>query len=141
MRLSTAKMPQAMSRLLLTMLTIGLLFLAGSCDKDSDTKSPESLLYGMWVKGTHTGDTLYFTKINGVNIMRSNQSFNPGMFSPNSREYRIVNGKLELKMGDWSTIDSFTWKVTGREFEIKGHQVYMFLSSTLSIFTFRKVGI
>ena len=67
-----------MPRLLLTTLAFIAITLFGSCDKDSEPDS-EAILHGMWMKGSNTGDTLYFLKKDGKHIMRVNQSFNPGV--------------------------------------------------------------
>lgn len=123
-------------------MAVCLLTLVAGCDKDNDTKSAESVFFGMWVKGSNTGDTLYFVRKNGQNIMRMNMSFNPGMFAPSDREFKFEDGILQYKLGfgsPWFPIESFTWIIPGREFEIKGHQLFMFMSSTLATFNFKKV--
>ena len=76
--------------------------------------------------------------------MRVNQSFNPGVTAYIERLYQFSNGQLKLQYGagavaDFYHINSFEWTVPGREFEIQGVQVYSFMSSTLTRFTFRKV--
>jgi hypothetical protein len=132
-----------MPRLLYSMLVITVITLAAACSKDSE--SPEAAFYGTWIKGTNTGDTLYFYKKNGQNIMRSNQSFNPNMYAPVERPYRYVDGKLSVAYSlptfwdPYNTIESFTWKNTGRQFEVNGFELYMFMSSTLTKFTFTKI--
>jgi hypothetical protein len=133
-----------MPRFLPAILTIFAFTLAASCDKDSDSTDEESILHGTWVKGNNAGDTLVFYSRLGRHYLKSNQSFNPNMYAPVEREYGFRNGQLYLKYV-WAggsekwPIDSFTWKVPGREFEIQGIQLYMFMSSTLAKFTFRKV--
>jgi len=115
--------------------------LAIACSKnDSDNAS---LLYGTWVKGAQTGDTLWFLRKGGKNIMRSNQSFNPGLTVYKEEEYAFKNGKLSRVLAPassaFSHIDSFTWTQQGKEFEVLGYQLFMFMSSTLTKFTYTKV--
>jgi hypothetical protein len=137
--------PLLMPRLLYSLLVITVITLATACSKDSD--SPETAFYGMWIKGTHTGDTLYFYKKNGQHIMRSNQSFNPLMYAPVERVYKYDGGKLIIaypyaSLGlpfTYDTIESFTWKATGRQFEVNGIELYMFMSASSTKFTFTKV--
>jgi hypothetical protein len=134
-----------MPRILYSLLVITAITFAAACSKDSD--GPEATFYGTWVKGPNTGDTLYFYKKNGRNIMRSNQSFNPLMYAPVEQVYKYEGGKLIVAypfstMGipvTYNTIESFTWTNTGREFEINGFELYMFMSSTMTKFTFTKV--
>lgn len=141
--LSTGQIPPLlMPRLLYFLLVITVITLAAACSKDSD--NPEAAFYGTWVKGSNTGDTLYFYRKYGRDIMRSNQSFNPGMNAPFEQEFRYINGKLAFQPA-WSgglqyhPIESFTWKTPGREFEINGFELYMFMSSTMTKFTFTKI--
>jgi hypothetical protein len=133
-----------MPRLFYSLLVITVITLAAACSKDSD--NPEATFYGTWIKGSNTGDTLYFYKKNGRNIMRSNQSFNPLMYAPVEQEFKYVDGKLAL-YPFWASvglmqvrkIESFTWKTTGRKFEINGFELYMFMSSSTTKFTFTKI--
>ena len=117
-----------MPRLLYSLLVITAITFAAACSKDSG-KNEEAIFYGTWVKGSNTGDTLYFDKKNGRDIMRTNQSFNPNMYAPIEREYKYAGGKLTLAYPYGSgglmyeTIQSFTWKNTGRQFEINGFEV------------------
>jgi hypothetical protein len=133
-----------MLRILPAMLAIFAISLAASCDKDSDSPDEEAILHGMWIRGAQGGDTLRFYERAGRHYMKSNQSFNPDHYAPVEREYGFQNGQLYLKYawsggsGKWP-IDSFTWKVPGREFEVQAIQIYMFMSSTLAKFTYRKV--
>lgn len=134
-----------MPRLLYFLLVTTVITFAAACSKDSD--NPEAAFYGTWVKGSNTGDTLYFYRKNGRDIMRSNQSFNPNMYAPVERVYKYEGGKLIIaypysSMGipvTYETIESFAWKNTGREFEINGFELYMFMSSTMTKFTFTKI--
>jgi hypothetical protein len=133
-----------MPRILPAILAIFAITLAASCDKDAGSPDEEAILHGTWVKGDRAGDTLVFYDRAGKHYMKSNQSFNPDHYSPVEREYGFQNGQLYIKYV-WAggpekwPVDSFTWTVPGREFEIQGHQLYMFMSSTLARFTFRKV--
>jgi hypothetical protein len=128
-----------MLRLLMIML---VMFIVLSCRKDNASVTD---LTGTWVKGTSAGDTLVFLNINGKHILRYNVSFNEAMPAYTETEYRFRNGKLELKgfmttQNDYNTIESFTWKQEGEEFEVLGYQLYPFMSSTLTRFTFKKLN-
>lgn len=131
-----------MPRLLYSILVITAITFAAACSKDSD--KPEAAFYGTWIKGSNTGDTLRFYQKNGKNIMWSNQSFNPGMHAPFEQEFKFIDGKLAFQPA-WSgglqyhPIESFAWKIPGRKFEINGFELYMFMSSTLTKFTFTKI--
>jgi hypothetical protein len=133
-----------MSRLLFALIAFTVVTLTASCDKDSDNKNEEAILYGTWVKGPNSGDTLVFSRKNGRNVLKMNMSFNPLMYAPTEREYRLINGKLEIKMGagigdPYWTIESFEWKIPGQQFEMLGFQLYMFMSSSIAKFTFTKI--
>jgi hypothetical protein len=133
-----------MPRLLFALIAFTVVTLTASCDKDSDNKDEEAILYGTWVKGPNTGDTLVFFKKNGRNLLKMNMSFNSQMYSPMEREYRMVNGKPEVRFGPDFTgpffdIESFTWKIPGREFELLGFHLYMIMSSSITKFTFTKI--
>src|SRR6478735_2730670 len=80
---------------------IFLLLIIGSiaishCDKNNLSDN-ESILYGTWVKGNKTGDTLTFAKKDGKNMILYNMSNNPGFHAPNELEYSYLNGKLSIK--------------------------------------------
>lgn len=128
-------------RTLAAMIIVSAFVLAG-CDKDkADT---ESVLYGVWTKGINFGDTLYFLRKNNQDIMRKAESFNAGVPVYSEKEYRFRDGKLSVKMfaptlQDYYPIDSFNWTREGREFKLQGIQLYMFMSSTLTYFTYRKI--
>jgi hypothetical protein len=122
-------------------LAIGWALLATACSKNNGDN--ESILYGTWVKGIQAGDTLWFMKKAGKNIMRSNQSFNPGLTVYTEEEYSFKNGKLarvlQAPSSALSQLDSFTWKRQGKEFEILGYQLFPFMSSTVTRFTYTKI--
>jgi len=134
------KNPPLMLRLLIC-LFMAFALLAIACSKNDSGN--ESLLYGTWIKGSQTGDTLWFLRKDGKNIIRSNQSFNPGLTMYKDEEYAFKNGKLSRVLAPvssaFSHIDSFTWKQEGKEFEVLGYQLFLFMSSTLTKFTYTKV--
>lgn len=104
----------------------------------------ESDLYGTWVKGPNFGDTLHFMRKNNQNIMRINESFNIAMPVYTEKEYTLRNGILKIKnfspgSQDYISINSFTWTQVGSEFRILGYQLFMFMSSTSTSFTYRKI--
>jgi hypothetical protein len=117
------------------------LFFAG-CRKNNS--EGESILYGTWVKGSNFGDTLWFMRKNNQDILRQAESFNAGLVVYSEKEYRFRNGKLEIKLfyppsQDYYPIDSFTWIQAGSEFKIQGIQLYIFMSSAMTYFNFRKL--
>src|SRR5688572_24166275 len=61
-----------------------------ACKKD--IAGNETDLYGTWVKGSNFGDTIWFMKKNGQNIIRVPQSFNPLLPTYSEKEYRL-NGE------------------------------------------------
>lgn len=130
-----------MSRLL---IALGILWIAaGSCSKNKESKATE--LTGTWIKGSNAGDTLYFIEQNGKNILRYNASFNAGLPAFTEIEYRYVNRKLALKNflaqpGSYYPIESFRWLQQGREFEVLGYQLFPIMSSTITVFTYRKIN-
>lgn len=119
-----------------------LIFSFAACKKDHN--GSESVLYGTWVKGPNFGDTLWFMQKNGKNIMRMADSFNSGMAVYSEKEYRFRNGVPEIKMfspslDNYHPLSSFTWIQQGKEFSLKGFQLYLFMSSTMTEFTYRKI--
>ena len=125
---------------LLTLLSAGIVLLS-ACSKNNNNE--ESLLYGTWVKGANAGDTLWFMRKGGKNIMRSNQSFNPLLPAYTEMEYSFKDGKLQRVLPVYSSstgaINSFMWIEEGRKFELLGYQLYMFMSSTATKFQFNKI--
>jgi hypothetical protein len=119
-----------------------LAFIFIGCNKD--LTGTESDLYGIWIKGPDAGDTLRFMKKNNKNIIQINESFNAGMPMYTEKEYTLRNGKLKIKTyspvsQNYYSIDSFSWVQAGNEFTIQGIQLFMFMSSTMTYFTYRKL--
>jgi hypothetical protein len=116
-------------------------FIMLNCNKQKSEN--ETVLYGMWTKGTNAGDTLLFYKRNERNILSYNVSFNPGLPAPVEVNFWFTNGKLSTRSsgsrGGASPIESFTWKQQGQEFEIKGIELFPFMSSTQVYFTYHKI--
>ena len=117
-----------------------IIVLAG-CQKSNDDAGN---LSGVWVKGPNFGDTLWFMKKDGHNVLRKAESFNPGLPVYSEKEYQFNNGKLRLQSfapssPDFYDIDSFTWTQMGTEFKVQGVQLFMFMSSTSTYFTYRKL--
>ena len=128
-------------------LTFLLLIVAGlafsQCDK-SEIGTNESVLYGTWVKGNQTGDTLTFVKKNGKNVILYNMTHNPGFAAPMELEYAYRNGQLSIKGypaggADFKTIDSFNWKQVGEEFNIEGTILFPFLALFTVTYTYQKI--
>ena len=126
--------------ILLSLTSLVIIFT--SCQKSKDHNAGE--LYGVWVKGSNFGDTLWFMKKNGQDVMRINESFNPGMPAYTEKEYQFIDGKLRIQnyapaSTDFYDIDSFTWTQMGTEFKVLGYQLFSFMSSTMTQFTFHKL--
>jgi hypothetical protein len=119
-----------------------LILTFAGCKKDLN--GSESVLYGVWVKGSNFGDTLWFMQKNGKNIMRMADSFNAGTPVYSEKEYRFRNGVPEIKLfspspDDYYPISSFKWIQQGSKFSLKGFQLYFFMSSTMTEFTYQKI--
>ena len=111
------------------------------CNKNNHSDN-ESFLYGTWVKGNNTGDTLTFVKKNGKNVLLYNMSFNPGFSAPTETEYSYRNGKLAIRFlgsGDFRDVDNFNWKELGKEFELEGTDLFPFMALYTVTFTYRKI--
>ncbi|MFT3937081.1 MAG: hypothetical protein QM726_25870 [Chitinophagaceae bacterium] len=131
-----------MLRIFLYLAVIATIFCMACSGNDNNGN--ETLLYGTWTKGANAGDTIWFMKKNGKNIMRTNQSFNPLLPTYSETEYSFKDGKLIMILPITSSamgvIDSFTWQEYGKKFEITGYQVYMFMSSMATKFSFTKTN-
>lgn len=117
-------------------------FLLAGCKKNN--AQDEAALYGTWVKGANAGDTLRFMKKNNQYILRQNESFNAAMPVYSEKEYRFRDGKLGIKLyspssQEYYSIGSFAWTQAGSEFTLQGIQLFLFMSSTLTYFTYRKI--
>ena len=109
-----------------------------SCSKDSEL-TPE-YFYGQWK--TSYGDTVIFSRKNGMNIATYNYSMNSLFPTRGDREFSYRDGKLGLKISstpDFNFLDSFKWIQPGQSFEVQGIEWFSFLSSTLGYFTFTKL--
>lgn len=130
-----------MKQVIFLLVIIVSAFSFTSCKKDR--AGSESVLYGVWVKGSNFGDTLWFMQKNGKNILRKAESFNASMAVYSENEYRFRNGIPEIKLGstaaDYYPITSFAWIQQGKEFSLKAFQLYLFMSSTMTEFTYRKI--
>lgn len=130
-----------MRRIIFFPILIALVILFGSCQKSKDHDASE--LYGVWVKGSNFGDTLWFMQKNGLNVLRKAESFNAGMPVYSEKEYQFNNGKLRIQSSapystDFYDID-FTWTQVGTEFKVLGIQLFMFMSSSNTYFTYHKL--
>lgn len=113
-----------------------------ACTKKTVEQRGETI-EGVWVKGSHTGDTLRFSIKNGKNIVSYNMSFNTLFAAPTEREYILKEGKFSLQFLDRSNrfepIESFKWKELHKEFEVEGIELFPFMSSMGTYFTYRRV--
>lgn len=115
--------------------------LAFNCKKGLN--GDESDLYGTWIKGSSLGDTLWFMKKNGKNIVRMPESFNPAMPIYAEKEYQFKNGVLNIRSfapssPEYFPITSFVWVDTGKEFTIQNSQLFMFMSSIVT-YRYKKI--
>ena len=120
-------------------IVLACLFFA--CKKDM--AGNESDLYGTWVKGSNFGDTVWFMKKNGQNIMRVSETFNPLIPNYSEKEYRFSGGMLNIKSfapssQEYFPINSFKWTDTGKEFTIQNSQLFIFMSSIVT-YKYRKI--
>lgn len=125
-----------------SLLLAALLLAAGAafwgCNKDEDGAA--SIFYGTWVKGPAAGDTLRFFRKDGKNILSCNLSFTPALTAPSEIEYTYANGKLHLHYAaEPLAIESFEWKQHGKEFELLGFELFLFMSSSVTRFTYHKI--
>ena len=120
-------------------LSLAIACFCTACSKnDADN---ENIMYGTWVKGTHAGDTLVFMRKNGQDILKSNQSFNPNLPTYKESEFSYSNNKLSVALiSSKAEISSFAWKQQGKVFELNGYELFPFMSSTVSVFTYTKVN-
>ena len=121
-------------------ILITLVLFSFACKKAS---GDESDLYGTWTKGTNTGDTLWFMKKNGKDIVRQPESFNPLMPTYSEKEYYFKDGKLSIKSfaptsQQYYPIDSFSWTQAGKEFTIQNSELFIFMSSIVT-YKYRKL--
>jgi len=131
-----------MKRIAIIPAVIILAVLFTGCEKNN--AGGEAALYGVWVKGSSFGDTLWFMKKNGYDILRKAESFNAGMPVYSEKQYRFENGRLRIQIfapssPDFYDIDSFTWTQLGTEFKVQGIQLFMFMSSTNTYFIYHKL--
>lgn len=133
-----------MKQLLMLSFTIAIIQLLAGCNKE-DQQFDESLFEGTWVKGPYTAGTLWFKKENNLNVLSYNSSFNAGLPVVAQMEYNYKNGKLELR-GSYANdqtfypVQSFTWIEQGKEFEIRAIELFSFISSTNSKFSYKKLN-
>lgn len=122
-------------------IVLVLVSLSFACKKDNERD--ESDLYGTWVKGSNLGDTLWFRKKNGQNIIRMPESFNPLLPTYSEKEYRLSDGMLSIQSfaptsQEYYPITSFNWTDTGKEFTIQNSQLFIFMSSIIT-YKYRKI--
>ena len=122
-------------------IVLVLASLSFGCKKEIN--GTESDLYGTWVKGSNMGDTLWFMKKNGRNLVKIPESFNPLLPKYSEKEYKLKNGALNIKSfapssQDYFSISSFTWTDPGREFTIQNIQLFIFMSSIVT-YKYKKI--
>ena len=122
------------------MFVLGLVVVAFSCKKDFGNDSD---LYGTWVKGANTGDTVWFMKKNGKSIIRLPESFNPSMPAYAEKEFQLRNEVLFIKSfapfsDEYDQISSFSWTDPGKEFTILSTELYLVMSSMVT-YKYRKI--
>ena len=130
-----------MRSIIAAILILFLACLFFACKKDISGEGSD--LYGTWVKGSNFGDTLWFMKKNGQNIMRMSETFNPLISNYSEKEYRLSGGMLNIKSfapssQEYFPIDSFKWTDPGKEFTIQNSQLFIFMSSIIT-YRYRKI--
>ena len=130
-----------MRSIIAAILVLVLASLFFACKKN--IAGDESDLYGTWVKGSNFGDTLWFMKKNGQNIMRVSETFNPLIPNYSEKEYQFSGGMLNIKSfapssQEYFPIDSFKWTDPGKEFTIQNSQLFIFMSSIIT-YKYRKI--
>ena len=125
-------------------LVVSIVFalLAAACSKKEDDN--ETVLYGVWINSKAPGDTLQFMLKNNKNILRYNQSFNPALPQYAEIEYRYKNSKLSAAVfgpaASLRDISSFNWIEQNKKFDVLGYQLYLFMASSATHFTYIKVN-
>jgi len=127
-----------MQRLLL-LLVLAIALGAMACSRSNEPG--EAGFYGLWVKGKLAGDTLVFKNQDAANLLQYNASFNPALPVSNTIAYRYRSGKLQVALygPEMVEISSFVWIVPGQQFQLQGFQLFPFMSSTGTKFTYTKV--
>lgn len=116
-----------------------LSFLIAACTKDKSA-SDESLFYGKWE--SNVGDTIIFLQREGRNIFQYGTFNLPSV--PREVGFSYENNKLALK-NDMSNpeklqmLNSFKWVHNRTTFEVQGVDMYSFMSSTSTWFSFTKI--
>jgi len=123
-------------------LSVAIVSVIAGCGKDNT--SAESVLYGMWSKGTGFGDTLWFYNQNGKHMMRQSMSFNPLLPVYDTCQYKFLNNTLvQVRTFNGVTIErniAFTWKDYPSVFEINGPDIYLFSATVVGpYFSFKKI--
>jgi len=123
-------------------LFLAILFLS-SCDKQK-VKTEEDQIKGTWVReatnGVGPGNTIVFSQKNGKSIMSFDCSGSPGPGWPSNAEteYKFENGRLsyvnyyDTSLGFY-TVTSFQWITVGQEFEVKFHEILLFMSADYKV--------
>ncbi len=120
---------------------IACTLLITGCFKDPVVTGSEFELYGKWAKGPNAGDTLDFLQKNNQNIMRHLESYNSGVPVYSETQYMFNDGKPSLKnlTAGYHPVTSFIWNQAGAEFQVLGIDLFSYISSTTTIFTYRKI--
>jgi len=123
-------------------LSIVCMLLVAACSKSNSGN--ETIFYGTWVNSNAPKDTLQFTRRDGKNILRTNQSFNTSLPNNQETEYSFINGKLAVYVFGpneaFNLVTSFAWIQEEKQFDILGFQLYPFMSSSTTHFTYTKIN-
>jgi hypothetical protein len=123
----------------ITVFLLASIAMLAACKKEAtgDVK----IFYGTWVNQTGFGDTLYFSKKNGKNVM----SYLATAHNPSSRresDYKVENGILVYRfLGgvDFVPVQGFKWNIVGHEFEWNANMRFPYLSSIPPPCVYRKL--
>ena len=139
-----------MYRILIVLLVA--ITMQSGCQKSEQEPilTAEDQIKGTWVRegttGVGSGNTLTFSKKNGVNTLSFDCSGSPGPGWPSNAEteYKFENNKLvylnyyDNSLGFY-TANSFNWITTGKEFEIQFRQVLLFMAA-IYVVKYKKVN-
>ena len=134
-----------MARVFFVLIFAGIL--SSACNKkkgNASELSSEQALRGTWIlKGTDgsgPGGTLTFSSKNNKNILSFDCSGSPGPNWPAfaETEYKFENDKLSYRTyydmnAGFFPVTSFVWIVPGKEFEVKRHQILLYMSADYTV--------
>jgi hypothetical protein len=118
---------------------ISIIFLT-ACTKND---APEAnSLYGTWVNKNQPHDTLQFMRIDGKDMLQFNARLDTSVVR-DTIAFSYKNGMLVLPGAGPNppvrTIASFAWQENYKSFNILAYELYLFMSSSFTHFTYSKL--